>query len=238
MKKKLYKDGFTLVEILVAVALIAAILSMVYGSYFATSKSAQACKARIDMFQQGRKTLEQMAQQIRCSYASTDAKHTDSVSSNSFQMKMIPENYINYFNGNSDAPRGEILHLVTTNGFFEEKVPVDGLFDVTYKFDKSTCVLSLSQIGFVGTAKKLEERNYRPIATNIKRLELTFFDGQQWLHSWDFKDKRKLPYAVRIEIGFEDENYQRCDYSTVVNVSCRKNGAQTRTETLVSINKR
>jgi prepilin-type N-terminal cleavage/methylation domain-containing protein len=238
VKNKLYKDGFTLVEILVAVALITAILSMVYGSYFATSKSAQACKAKIAMFQQGRKTLEQMAQQIRCSYAGTDAEHTDSMPSDSYQIKMIPEKNINFFNGDSDAPGGEILHLVTTNGFFKEKVPVDGLFDVTYKFDKGTGVLSLRQIGFIGTVKRLEEGDYRPIACNIERLELTFFDGQQWLRSWDFEDQIKLPYAVKIEIGFEDENYQRCDYVTVANVFCRENEVQTRTETLVSINER
>ena len=237
MKNKLYRDGFTLVEILVAVALITAIFSMVYGSYFATSKSAQACKARIAMFQQGLKTLEQMAQQIRCSYAGTDANHTDSMPSDSYQIKMIPEKNINFFNGSSDAPGGEILHLVTTRGFFKEKVPVDGLFDVIYKLDKSTGVLSFNQEGFVNTFKKRKERNYRPIANNIEHLELKFFDGQQWLLSWDFKDKRRLPYAVRIEIGFEDENYQRCDYCTVANIFCQKNRAQTRTEKLVSINK-
>ena len=237
MKNKLDREGFTLVEILVAVALITVILSMIYGSYFATSKSAQACKARIKILQQARKTLEQMAQQIRCSYAGTDVNDMDSVLSGSYQMNPMPENNINFFNGNSVAPAGEILHFVTTNGFFEKKVPVDDLFDVYYKFDKSTGVLYLSQMRFIGTVRKFEERNYKPIANNVERLELTFFDGQEWLHNWDFKDKKKLPCAVRVEIGFEDENYQRCDYSTVANVSCRKNQVQTQTETLVSINK-
>ncbi len=63
------KNGFTLVELLVALAIIVTIVTMVYGSYFATSKSAQVCNAGIAVLQQGRKVLEQMAQQIRCSYA-------------------------------------------------------------------------------------------------------------------------------------------------------------------------
>ncbi len=237
MNSRLNKDGFTLVEILVAVALIAAILSMVYGSYFAASKSARLCKAKIAMFQQGHKTLEQMAQQIRCSYAGAIANDANSVESGSQQTRMIPEDSISYFNGNPDAPNGEVLHLVTTNGFFEGKRPTDGLFEVAYKLDKSARVLSLRQGRFVGTAKKVKARDWRPIANNIERLELAFFDGQQWLRSWDFKDKKELPYAVRIEISCEDENYKRYHLATVAHVSCRKNQAGTRTETLVSVDK-
>jgi prepilin-type N-terminal cleavage/methylation domain-containing protein len=61
MNNKSNKNGFTLLEILVAMAIIVLIVSMVYGSYFATSKSAQACNTRIANSQQGRKLLEKVA---------------------------------------------------------------------------------------------------------------------------------------------------------------------------------
>jgi len=239
MNKRLDKNGFTLVELLVAVALIAAILSMVYGSYFATSKSAQTCKARITVSQQGRKTLEQMARQIRCSYAGTvaDRTETEPVEAGSKQTGMILEDSISYFNGNSVAPRGEILHLVTTNRLFGEKELADGLFAVTYKFDKRASILSLSQREFVGTAQKTGEKNWQPIAEGVKSLELTFFDGKKWLRSWDFKDKKILPCAVRIEISYEDEDHRQYHYATVANVSCRENGERIQSEKLISVNK-
>lgn len=237
MNNRLDRKGFTLLEIIVAAALIAAILSMVYGSYFATSKSAKTCKARIAMFQQGRTALEQMAQQIRCGYAGKIADDANSGEPGPQQTRMIAEDSISYFTGNPNAPSGEILHLVTTNGFIEGKGPTDGLFEITYKFDKSTSALSLSQEEFVGTAKKVEKRNWRPIANNVTHLELAFFDGQEWLRSWDSKDKKKLPYAVRIEISCEDKDYRRRHYSTVAHVSCRKNRARTQTEMLLSVNK-
>ena len=239
MNNRLDKHGFSLVELLVAVALIAAILSMVYGSYFATSKSAQTCKARITVSQQGRKTLEQMARQIRCSYAGTvaDRTETEPVEAGSKQTGMILEDSISYFNGNSVAPRGEILHLVTTNRLFGEKELADGLFAVTYKFDKRASILSLSQREFVGTAQKTGEKNWRPIAEGVKSLELTFFDGKKWLRSWDFKDKKILPCAVRIEISYEDEDHRQYHYATVANVSCRENGERIQSEKLISVNK-
>ncbi|OHB84408.1 MAG: hypothetical protein A2Z38_08195 [Planctomycetes bacterium RBG_19FT_COMBO_48_8] len=120
---------------------------------------------------------------------------------------------------------------------FGQKEPTDGLFEVIYKFDKRANLLSLSQREFVGTAQKTEEINWQPVAEGVKSLELTFFDGKKWLRSWDFKDKKILPCAVRIEMSCEDEDRRLYHYATVAYVSCRKNGERTRTEKLVSVNK-
>lgn len=239
MNNRFSKDGFTLVEILVAVAIIASILSMVYGSYFAISKSTQACKERITQSQQGRKTLKRMAQQIRCSYAGAAGKSKSPAQSGLRQNKMILENTINYFNGNPDAPSGEILHLVTTKGLFEWESPADGLFEIAYKFDKRTGVLFLSQERFAGTAQKVDKnRVWRPIAKNIECIKLAFFDGQQWLRDWNCKDKNKLPYAVKIEISCQGEIYQLYQYGTIAYVYCQNNqNKETLSKALVSVNK-
>jgi len=232
------KGGFTLVEILVAMTIIVTILSMVYGSYFATSKSTQAYKARMTLSQQQRKVLEQMARQIRCSYAGKAGKHTYPISIPQ-QGKAVPASAIDYFNGNPDEPSGEILHLVTTNGFSVGQDPRDGLFEVTYKFDKSKGLLFLSQGRFAATPKSaVQRKNWQPIAKDVECLKLAFFDGQEWLNKWDFKDKRELPCAVRIEISGEDENYQQYHYGTIAYVCCRKNQAKrAQSDTLVSVDR-
>ena len=231
------KNGFTLVEILIALALIATILSMVYGSYFATSRSAQVCQAKIAMCHQGRTTLDQMARQIRCAYAGI-AKDADLGESGTQQKRIVREDGVNYFTGSRNASKGEILRFVTTNGFAEDKEkPAKGLFEMTYRFDKRKRTLFLSQRRFIGTTKKAPKRDWRPITENIEHFDLEFFDGKQWLRRWDFEDEKRLPSAVRMEIGCRDEDNRRCDYSTVAYVSCRDNAAGTNTETLVSVNK-
>lgn len=231
------KKGFTLVEILVALALIATILSMVYGSYFATSRSAQVCQARIAMCHQGRTTLDQMARQIRCAYAGT-AKDDNLGESGTRQKRIVREDGMCYFTGSRNASNGDILRFVTTNGFAEAKEkPVKGLFEMTYRFDRHTRTLFLSHRRFIGTTKKAEKRNWMPIAKNIEYLELEFFDGKQWLRRWDFEDKKKLPSAVRMEIGCRVKDNREYNYGTVAHVSCRDNGTGTHTETLISANK-
>ena len=237
MNNRSGKSGFTLVEILVAVAIIAAIVSMVYGSYFATSKSAQACKRRIAMSQEGRELLGRIAQQIRCSYAGSVKKSTPPAVKGSLKKEVTQEDTISYFNGDSGEMGGEILYLVTTNGILEEKTP--GLFEVTYKFDKNTGTLFLSRERFVDAPESLiEKRNWQPLAENIESIELAFSDGRQWLQTWDFKEKKALPYAVKINITCQDENYRQYRYGTTAYICCRKNqGKKTTSARLLSVNK-
>lgn len=230
--------GFTLLELLVAVAMVAIILSMVYGSYFATSRSAEACEANIAMSQDTRKVLEQMARQIRCSYAPASANATDAVSSSthtstlfsdrdrplSEQSQLMPKDVTCYFHGNQDDPRGEILHLVTTNPISWDRDSANGLFDVTYKFDRIRGHLSLSQQRFTGAPRGLaQQKNWQPILTNVDSVELKFFDGQRWLRKWDYKDKRRLPSVVRIGITCANDECQQRAYSTVAHICCQMN---------------
>lgn len=243
MNNRSDKSGFTLVEILVAVVIITAILSMVFGSYFAASRSTERYKTRIAFYQQARKALGMMARQIRCSYAPEFPNMTEenplTVRTISVSRKTTPESEINYFNSNPGAPGGEILHFVTTNGFFSRHNPADGLFEVTYKFDKSRGILFVSKRRFFGTSKRvIEKRNWWPLVRNIECVELEFFDGQQWLHKWDFKDKGKPPCAVKIEISCEDDNHRQYHYGTTAYICCQDNQSRkTQTDTLVSVNK-
>jgi len=243
------KSGFTLIEILVAAAIIVTIVSMVYGSYFATSKSARSCKSRIALSRQGRKVLEQIARQIRCSYVGSAKEYKSPARPVFRQREKMPEDVISYFDGNSGETGGEILQLVTTSGvrsnpcksgyspstrtsngasgISEGRATLDGLFETTYKFDKSSGTLFFSQERFVGAPKSLvENKNWQPIAGNVESVELAFFDGQQWLHTWDFKEKKSLPNAVRINITCEDENCRQYHYGTIAYVCCRKNQAK------------
>jgi general secretion pathway protein J len=238
MKSRYGKKGFTLIEILVAVTIIAAIVSMVYGSYFATSKSVQACKSRIALSRQARKVLEQMARQIRCSYVGPAKKNENRYGPLSQQREKINENEISYFNGNSGERGGDFLHLVTTSDISSGNAAPDGLFETTYKFEKSIGTLFVSRQRFVNAPKSLaENRNWWPLVSNIEYIELEFSDGRQWLHTWDFTQNKSLPNAVRINIALEDENFRQYHYGTIAYLCCRKNQGNKNIETLVSVNR-
>ncbi|GAG01600.1 unnamed protein product, partial [marine sediment metagenome] len=73
---------------------------------------------------------------------------------------------------------------------------------------------------------------------NVECVELDFFDGQQWLPKWDFKQKRKLPYAVKIGITGKDENYRQCHYGTIAFIGCSgSQGRRASSEISISVSK-
>ena len=237
MESRSARTGFTLLEILIAVAIIAVIVSMVYGSYFATARSTEAYDAITDMSGQARQALAQMSRLIRCAYIPqsihrVEQKQQPSAAlGQSLRLKQLVaqhesevENVPDYFSGGVDGPGGEVLQFVTTVDSSVGPQLSNGLFEVIYRFDKSSGLLFLSQQKFI---ERLEgaanDRSWQPILTGVERLELAFYDGQQWLSKWDFKEKRRPPLAVKIHITCEDKNYRRYCWAATVCVPCHKN---------------
>ena len=227
MRDNRIKKGFTLVELLVAMALIVTIMSMVYGSYFATAKSASTCSSRMAASTQAQTALRQIARLVRTCWAPACPDSTaanDSAPAATKKPKLLSEQTPNYFKGGTDGPADEFLHLVTTTATFAEPDGRQGLFDVTYKFDRTTGVIYADQAGFVGACENTTpKKNWRPIAENIRSVELVFFDGRDWLESFSFRKHKKLPCAVRIIIASEDENHKLYTCKTGAAVSCRQN---------------
>lgn len=230
MNSRLRQRGFTLVELLVAVTLIATVLSMVYGSYIAATRSAQACKSRITLSEQGRKTLEQMSRHVRCSYSGSNYDRDRNVPAGSTEVEIEPGNGVSYFSGDAHAPNGEILHLVTTSGSPEDDGAKDGLFEIVYRLDRRKRELALSLSRFAGEPGGARRRDWQVIAEGVKSVDLAFFDGEKWLPRWEFKDRKGLPRAVRIEITGENKSLQRCQYGTVAYVACQNYRTVTKTE--------
>ena len=132
------RAGFTLIEILVAVTIIVTIVSMVYGSYFATAKSTDAYKARMTASGQTQKVLRWMAKQIRCSYIGIISEDTELAGKDSVRKNNLRKSPVIYFSYEPDAHGGGILRLVSTHRLLCQDGYANGLIDVAYKFEKNS----------------------------------------------------------------------------------------------------
>lgn len=238
MKQALTKHGFTLVEILVAMAIITGIFVMVYGGYSAISKSAGICNKRIATLDETRNALAQMARQISCSYPSRKETEIPAAKAVFKKDKKTNKNTSILFEGNCDSVNGQILHFVTTANGFRSQKPTDGLFEVIYRFDKSTGHLLFSQTKFVGSSTSLDsDRFWLPIGKNITAVELAFYDGREWLEKWNSKKNNSLPCAVKVDITVEHQNLRPYHYAAIAPVYCQAaESDQNKNEILASAN--
>ncbi|MBN2139101.1 MAG: prepilin-type N-terminal cleavage/methylation domain-containing protein [Sedimentisphaerales bacterium] len=223
MKYRICKTGFTLIEMLVAMAIVVSIVSMVYGSYFATARSAEIYKSRMTVSEEVRSVLQRMSGQIRCAYA----RLADGTSS---EPKALPVNTekvidesINCFKAGVDLPDGQILNLVTTDQSSLAEGRPDGLHDVAYRFDRNEGILFMSSSRAVhGKTPPGRKRDWSPLIEKVRHIRLAFFDGKQWWSEWDFEKNNNLPAAVSITVACEDENSRQCVFSTVAYVAVHR----------------
>jgi len=227
------KKGFTLVELLVAMAVVATVVSMVYGSYVAASKSAGAYNARIAASRQQQALLRQLSRQLRSCFvgpASEQIPRKSLVSGNAEagrsgtrKADQVPEKKTDYFSGGCDDTGGRFLHFVSTSKILPQPGVPEGLFEMTYRFDRAAGTIYANQRIFAArSANHKEQLNWQGVADGVRDLKIWFFDGKQWLKSYSYLDKKGLPLAVRIEITVEDKNHRRLTYQTTALISCRK----------------
>jgi prepilin-type N-terminal cleavage/methylation domain-containing protein len=219
MSSKKTHNAFTLVEVLVAMALIVTIVSMVYGSYFAASRSTDAARATLTSEEQARELLTQIARQIRCCYVGKDVALDRPESASVVGANVTKPTC--YFYGDAADPTGQILRFVTTQAASVGKVSPAGLFEVAYKFDRNNGMLLYGQRRFVGASDKPpQHESFRPVAENADAVDLSFFDGESWVNRWRFEEQGGLPRAVRVEVILEDNNGRRREHMITAATNC------------------
>ena len=215
--------GFTLIETLIAMAMIATIISMVYGSYAATSRSLQRydgqlrCAGRADL------VLRLMARQIRGAYASpTDANTPASVQTGLPRLgKTRTKAPSPIFEGDTHNPRGPFLRFVTTAGFGAGLDAPRGLTRIGYRYDRTKGTLAVNHLPFVDTLADLESTaRWQPLLENVTDLEVEFHDGRDWRPKWTSR-KSVLPGAVRLRLVARDDNDRPYRLGTTVPVISR-----------------
>jgi len=177
--------GFTLVEVLLAVALSALLLTIVYSTYFSINRSIDATAEDQDALETGRTLSELLKRDIR---AISPAK----------QYPFSGKNHV------IDGRTFGELEFVTTT--LQETDPLR-LRRVGYAFvitDKGEKILVRKESNNLSkpldnTAKAFE------VSRTISGFELQFFNGTDWVPDWDSTISGALPAQIRITIDVPNE---------------------------------
>ncbi len=218
MSDRAAHKAFTLIEMLVSLAIVATIMTMVYGSYAATSRTLDVYTSRMTCSEQAHLVLRLMARQIRCAYM---PPATSPSSEDQTEPTLTRTEPPTAFDAPGRGARGEILRLTTTAGLGAALDGPVGFSRIVYRYDQAAgSLLVCSQSGACNSDFPANPDAWRPILSGLTSIELGFYDGKNWQVQWNSRQAGRLPQAVKISLTVTDENGREHPYTTTVLVLC------------------
>lgn len=220
MTRDLKQSGFTLLEMLVALTMIVTIVSMVYGSYAATSQARDIYDSRLTCSGRAQLILRLMSRQIRCAYAPTNEPN-ETKSDERSKKRRVEENDEIFYGDAKDAT-GQFLRFVTTAGLGHTLTTQRGLARIAYKYDRIAGTLSIDYGPFEKRPVTPERvASWQPILDGVMGIEIAFHDGKKWQSQWRDLRTEGLPRAVKIGLTVVDQSDREHQFSTAVSILCR-----------------
>ncbi len=222
MNYKIRPYGLTLIELLIALAIIVMMVTIVYSTHFATSQSVQKCQEKLTQTQEARSLLGKMSRQLRCLYIPSYTDRVTSLPGDFIKNNEAPVDTPVCLTAATDDREGVILQILTTaNLFFDRKMPCE-IWHVQYKYLPDQQALFYCQQPLVSQPETVrDQKNWIPLTTNLRSIQMQFYDGEKWQSKWN-PDNCRAPEAVRISITLHGEHTQASTFSTVTSVTGRR----------------
>jgi prepilin-type N-terminal cleavage/methylation domain-containing protein len=224
-------NGFTLIEIIVAVGVLTLFIGVIYSTFYGTIRAIRATEQITDSFQPARVILNRITRDLQ------GAVHV-----------LNDPRYV--FNGidsyGGDPKHDRIDFITAANIITGDGAPVSDLAEVSYYIDRN-----YQSNGYLVRREDVYLDNepakggkLKVIAENITGISFQYFliekkedeavlsdkekedekkaiwdkiqDPENWHDEWDWKKNPFLPIMVKIELSLLDQDKKETSFSTVV----------------------
>ncbi len=202
---------FTLVELLIAVSLAAAVLGIMGGAAWSSLKTVNNTARLMDTTREGAAMVRRIREDLRG--CRLDVRRSLE------EQLMLAADEIDPASFYAESDEDELLlDIYTTSAVTGPGMPA-GLYRVTYRFDSRSGLLERRQ-AHIGQVE-MDGLPWRVVGEGLEYVLMKFYDGEDWLESWDSNEEHALPPAIEVEIGgFRDG--RPISYSLTVSPSIRE----------------
>ena len=203
--------GYTLVEVMLAAAIVALIMVIIYGAFAGSLKSMKISREGGDVYRKSRLILNRMAQELSCAHLPFEQEISG------IQYAFIGEDK------EVDGVPQDTVHF--TSSALPLRGPSKGLKEIGYyiALDPETDEPDLLMREDTTPDDHSDEggRNYL-LAEGIWGLDFTYYDdrGREWKR-WDSTSTifaGKLPHLVKISIFCKDERGEPFSLATTAHI--------------------
>jgi len=188
-------SGFTLLEVLMAMSILAVIVTVIYMSFSTTGRNVEQAEARRDSTDLARTLIAKLSDDIANAYYNSSMKETVFEAQQSTTTE--------------DEPRFDSIALTTlTNWRKPDSIEMD-LWEVGYRFEdrldgNGKVLIRREKREINEVSPPLEGGTDYEVTDQITELRLRYYDGSTWSDEWHSNSKRKKPTAVEIRLILAD----------------------------------
>jgi len=197
------KRGFTLLEVILAVAVLAVVGTMVYGGFSQTALNKARVEEDVDHSRIVHMALERMARELTMAFVST---HTNP----SLDLRVVETAFIGKDNGKDDrVDFTSFSHRRLYRNARESDQNEISYFVTQHPDDRDVQVLARREQNRIDEDPRRGGKS-QILVENIEEFNLEYFDPllSDWVQAWDTEDvlaqPNRLPTQIRILLSVKD----------------------------------
>ena len=197
------KRGFTLLEIILAVAVLAVVGTMVYGGFSQTALNKARVEEDVEHSRIVHMALERMARELTMAFVST---HTNP----SLDLRVVETAFIGKDNGKDDrVDFTSFSHRRLYRNARESDQNEISYFVTQHPDDRDVQVLARREQNRIDEDPRRGGKS-QILVENIEEFNLEYFDPllSDWVQTWDTEDvlaqPNRLPTQIRILLSVKD----------------------------------
>ncbi len=185
-------SGFTLLEVLVAIAILAIVATMVYSSFGTSLDIIDRVGLGADHYREARFVLGRMAEELSMAYRPKGEVFKDAV-------------FVG-LDGRVEERDADSIRFTAVSGLRylpDEKASDLQLLEYRLAADSGDSSLSLLREEMANPLVLSDSATgLSAIGEGVHSFNLRYYDGKEWVDSWDGDSRRGLPLVVEIEVSF------------------------------------
>ncbi|MFV1950941.1 MAG: type II secretion system protein GspJ [Nitrospinota bacterium] len=219
------RDGFTIIEILLALSIMAIVVSIMFSLYYASTGIIEEGRSKSDIYQTARLSLDRMSNEISSTFYSENSGSEDILSTPDEKPERIIFIGEDIQDGEYSLDRLNFISAIYR--WIRKDAPETELCEIGYYLSQEykedgTRVLLRREDATVDD-EPLEGGNVLELAESVVGLDFKYYDenGKNKTDSWDSTttDKgRKIPSAVKITISLKDKKGTVKNFSTLAEI--------------------
>lgn len=215
--------GFTLVEILLAVCLLAIIMTVMYSAFHTMGRVIRRTEQTKDTYQMARLILSRMRQELGCAYFSGKpgnfvfrGENIEGRDGDADALTFVTAGHIISGRDVAEGDFAEVCYYLDENNpgilVRREDTSPDGELEVGGSLD----ILGKNVVGLNFVYFDAREPSAQTAGGTTSELDEQLEEEKAWKDEWDPEESPYLPRAVRIDLALLNEAGNPEDFSTTV----------------------